>query len=607
LDKPGADNRKVFQGRSHRYVVLKPLGSGGMGSTWVVFDHKMCDLKQFAIKVLDPELARSDARAKEHFVHEARATAALDHPNIVSVMWIDELTDGTPLYAMGLLNGEALGAVIKRGPLPLQEALNIVIDALDGLHFAHKHALVHQDVKPSNVVLHRNARGESVAKIIDFGVVRTADDADRGFAGTFAYAAPEQIRGGQIGPATDIFGAGALLHEMLTGSRPFAAFASNLSGATARVDRRPPSILNFGRFPPALADAVAAALSPRAADRPESAKAFALELRKIGRELDSPAPKAQQVSQVGRPILRGALADTTDQAGMEYEEILARAHTGAAAPLFAGLSETVDAQRLAAIVGPPPSPVVRDANADTRPDLRKQGTMDHRPLAADREPRPTSPIAQPPLSQAVTAPPSRAVDAEPNVRPHYVDSLDARRAAQPGTPIPPGSGARLSPVVPPGASAPAWPSAGPVVANPRAARHVLDGAAAIAVPPAGAAPSVLADHERDGRRVESGVATRGGRPNEPAGAVARRDVPATKGLTVPMAPGARSEPPRYSPREIRKRRLSQSPGLRFAVKLAGAVALSILLASIATAVIRSFDGAWPWSRPPAPSSTGGSR
>jgi tRNA A-37 threonylcarbamoyl transferase component Bud32 len=577
----GADNRKVFQGASHRYVVLEPLGSGGMGSTWVVFDHKMGDLKTFAIKVLDPELARSQSRAREHFVHEARATAALDHPNIVSVMWIDELTDGTPLYAMELLNGESVGAALKRGPMPVQVALNVVIDVLDGLHFAHKHALVHQDIKPSNIVLHRNARGESVAKIIDFGVVRTADDADRGFAGTFAYAAPEQIRGGTVGPAADIFGAGGLLYEILTGTRPFASYASSVAGAIARLDKNPPSILDFKDFPLELADVVARSLSPRVADRPESAKAFALELRKIGRELDSPAPKAQHISHVGRPILRGALADTTDQAGIEYAEIIARAHAGAAVARSVGASETMQAPLFPVIPALSASAIVNEAAADaaTRPE---------RPGALVTEPASTEPVAAVPTSQAATDPPSRVIVAEPNVHPIYVDdSVEGRGAAHRG-----------------GLAVPM------TLGGPEAR---VEGAAAVAIArqpaPSSSPPPPLREHERALHRVESGVEPRGQRTDSNSGSVGaftpqpRVGVPATKGRTVPMYPPlgnaipaattlvAAGTKPRYSPLQIRLRRFYQTRSVRIATRLFITLLLSAIISSV---TVRFVYGAWPW-------------
>lgn len=633
MSKPGADNRKVFQGASHRYVVLKPLGSGGMGSTWVVFDHRMGDLKQFAIKILDPKLARSDPRAREHFVHEARATAALDHPNIVSVMWIDELSDGTPLYAMELLNGESVGAALKRGPIPVQEGLNIVLDVLDGLHFAHKHALVHQDIKPSNVVLHRNARGESVAKIIDFGVVRTADDGDRGFAGTFAYAAPEQIRGGKIGPATDIFGAGALLFEILTGSRPFAGYPSNLTGAVARLDSRPPSILSFGRFTDELADLVSRALAPRAEDRPETAKAFGLELRKIARELASPTPKPEHISQVGRPILRGALADTTDQTGIEYEEIIARAHAGAAEPLSVGASDTLDAPMLPVAPAAAAAPVLNDVNADTHPERRRQ-------LAT--EPLRRAPVEVPPISQLVTDPPSRVIAAVPNVRPIYIDrSIDARGSSDRASVGRGGNPVRPMPMMSASAAVSAAPRSA-VASSDRAlaaaARMTLaaapssitptqpslvEGAAAVAIARSlpllpSSAPPPDAASERGPKRVESGVETRSQtrapatgasvlwhalatRPEVPP---ARRTVPMHRGCVAPVEIVAPNKV-RYSPLEIQLRRFYQSRTVRIGAKLLTALILSAAASSI---TFRYMTGTWPWGLTASSRSTsGGSR
>jgi serine/threonine protein kinase len=512
--------RKIFEGVAHRYVVIRALGAGGMGSIWDVYDYKSGHLKRFAIKIFDPRLAQSDARAKAHFVHEARATMALAHKNIVTVNFLDDLVDGTPLYAMELLNGESVGQMIRnRGPIPTAEALNIVIDALTGLHFAHKHGVVHQDVKPSNIMTHRPPDADWLAKLIDLGVFRAADDRDRGFAGTFAYAAPEQARGQNVGAWTDVFGAAAVLFEMLTGRRPFLDSPNTLAGLLSRSDRRPPSLLDSGPFHHKLVDVLAAALSPRPADRPQTAKEFAAELRPISRELLNPARKIDKDSFVGNPIKRGTLEDTTEPTPIDPREILER-QRGTAEPLSVGGSETVEAAPPAMETSPAPTPVLQPALAEpstteqqveTRPERRTQLTTT--PMAP---PQRAAPL---PISQVVTEPPSDVVAAEPNVQPIYVESV-APLVRSSSTPKP--------------------------------------------------------------------AAFRG------------------KGATVPMIPGRRHTPPNspevrhersYSALEIRLRRFYQCrvvPALPALERVTFSGSLALLLAMIASIVIRVAGGRWPW-------------
>lgn len=420
----------VIEGIAHRYVVIADLGAGSMGCTRKVFDFKSGPLREFAIKIMNRDLADRDPFAKKHFLHEARATMALRHPNVVMVHFIDELRDGTPLYAMELLNGKSVAQLIKdMGRIHPVVALNLTIDLLDGLHEAHRGQLIHQDVKPGNIMTHTERKHGLIAKAVDFGVCRTLDDCDGGFAGTFAYAAPEQARGKNIGPWTDIFGAGVTLFEMLTGQRPFLAYQSSLSGLLARADKRPPSILDFGHFERELADIVAAMLSPTPADRP-GVKELTSRLGRIMSQL-GPGPKIDKTSQVGPPILRSALEDATEPTVLASSELRQR-QEGMPEPLPLGSSETL---RMFPPIDPTllsPTPRVKTAPlapARVAPAAAPPAPIAPAPIVVhrgghgvvDEAPPASLPrcVVQVPISQRATDPPSRTAE-PPNVELVYV-------------------------------------------------------------------------------------------------------------------------------------------------------------------------------------------
>jgi serine/threonine protein kinase len=432
-----------------------------MGSTYGVYDVKSGPVKKFAIKIMDDALARRDPAARKHFIHEAKATMALQHPNIVEVHFLDELPDGTPLYAMELLNGKSVSALIAElGAIHPLVAVNLVIDALDGVHEAHKHGLVHQDFKPSNIMTHREKKTGLLAKVIDFGVVRMQDDCDKGFAGTFAYAAPEQARGANIGPWTDVFGAGAALFEMLTGKRPFASFPSSAAGLVARIDQPAPSLLDFGEFHRELVMTVAAALSPLPSGRPQSAKAFASLLRIIGSRLDVPSSKeTEKVSQAAAPLLRAQLEEATNLQPISASELNER-QEGAPAPLAAGVSATLASPLV------PSAPVVALQAMPTRPNGKAAALAPATPasqgaqasvvpqpvIALGRSEIPEQPAAfirqaDVPISRDRTHPPSRAPAYAPNVQPLYIDGV-ANRPLDQDTILLDGAAALSRPIAP---------------------------------------------------------------------------------------------------------------------------------------------------------------
>lgn len=203
--------------RVGQYVVEDLLGAGGMGLVYKAQDERLA--RRVALKFLSPHLS-NDAAAKLRFFVEARAAAALDHPNVCTIHEIGETADGQLFIAMPVYDGETLRARLKRGPLPFDEAIPIALQVARALASAHERGIVHCDIKPSNVML----LADGTAKVLDFGIARVDNNAAGGQPvpiGTVAYMSPEQLRGIAVDHRADIWSLGILVHEMVTGVRPF--------------------------------------------------------------------------------------------------------------------------------------------------------------------------------------------------------------------------------------------------------------------------------------------------------------------------------------------------------------------------------------------------
>ena len=239
------------------YEILGEIGRGGMGT---VYKARHGQLGRFAaLKFLPADLA-ADEQAKERFLAEARAAAALDHPNVCTVHDIGETGDGDLFIAMAFCEGETLRARIARGPLSIEDAVDVARQVAKGLVAAHERGIVHRDIKPANVMV---AEGGAV-KVVDFGIAKVSGlDLTRESTtlGTTAYMSPEQARGEPVDPRTDIWSLGVLLYEMLAGERPFAApyeqavLFQLLHESPAPLASRRPDV------PPALAQVVERALA----------------------------------------------------------------------------------------------------------------------------------------------------------------------------------------------------------------------------------------------------------------------------------------------------------------------------------------------------------
>lgn len=199
------------------YRMIEKIGEGGMGVVYKAEDNKL--KRTVALKFLPAELIRDD-EARQRFIQEAQAAAALDHPNICTVFEIDE-ADARTFIAMAYIAGKSLKHRIAEGPLKIDEALAIAVQVARGLQAAHEKGIVHRDIKPANIMLMENGQ----AKIMDFGLAKLEWGSDltktATLMGTVAYMSPEQARGEKVDPRTDIWSLGCVIYEMITGQRPF--------------------------------------------------------------------------------------------------------------------------------------------------------------------------------------------------------------------------------------------------------------------------------------------------------------------------------------------------------------------------------------------------
>ena len=212
--------------RLNQYEIVSALGEGGMGEVFLANDHRLG--RKVAIKILTED----GQRAGRRLISEAKAAAVLDHPNICAIYEVGE-AGASGFIVLQYVEGESLAERLERGPIEVREALAIAAQIADGLAEAHEHGIIHRDVKPQNIMLAAGSR----VKILDFGLAKVTHDPSGAAAdaqtsvktaagmvrGTVPYMSPEQLRGEKLDGRTDMFSFGIVLHEMLSGRRPFEA------------------------------------------------------------------------------------------------------------------------------------------------------------------------------------------------------------------------------------------------------------------------------------------------------------------------------------------------------------------------------------------------
>ena len=279
--------------RLGQYEIQAPLGAGGMGVVYKAQDTRL--KRPVALKLLPPELTR-DGPAKQRFLQEAQAASALDHPNICTIYEISETPDGQLYLVMAYYEGETLKEKIERGPLPLDEALDIAIQVGQGLAEAHSAGIVHRDIKPANLLIAK----AGVVKILDFGLAKLAGSDSitqtTGTAlGTVAYMSPEQARGQKVDQRTDIWSLGVVLYEMVAGHPPFQREQGD--AIVYAILREVPTSLTGLRtgVPMDLERVVTRALLKEAEDRYQTAADLLSELRRVTRAV-GPTSAADEVA-----------------------------------------------------------------------------------------------------------------------------------------------------------------------------------------------------------------------------------------------------------------------------------------------------------------------
>jgi eukaryotic-like serine/threonine-protein kinase len=269
------------------YEILAPLGAGGMGEVYRARDTRL--ERDVAVKVL-PESLVEDAEALSRFEREAKAVAALSHPNILAIH--DFGRHGEVVYAvMELLEGETLRDKLTASALAQRKALDYALQIAQGLAAAHERGIVHRDLKPQNIFVTR----DGLLKILDFGISKfllpadkrgqTAAATEPGMVlGTVGYMSPEQVRGAAVDHRSDVFSFGAILYEMLAGERAFLR-DSDVETLMAILKEEPPPLSLPGRpVPSELADLVAHCLEKRPEERFQSARDLAFALKVVERE-----------------------------------------------------------------------------------------------------------------------------------------------------------------------------------------------------------------------------------------------------------------------------------------------------------------------------------
>jgi serine/threonine protein kinase/Tfp pilus assembly protein PilF len=311
-----------------RYRIVSPLGAGGMGEVYLAEDTSLG--RRVALKILTTT-SDPDSDRVRRFAQEARLASAVTHPNIAQIFEIGE-ADGVSFIAMEYVEGEALSTRLQRGPLPPDDVIEIGLQTFDALDEAHARGIVHRDLKPANIIMTPRGR----IKILDFGLAKLTDvdaapqtqatrlDTDPGLIlGTVHYMSPEQALGRSIDRRSDIFSAGVVMYELLTGRLPFAGRT-----VTETLDRivhhQPDSVtrLNYSASPE-LERIIKKALEKEPPRRYQTAKDAHIDLSNLKRDSDSDVHsragvKPKRSSKTVQSVAVLPLATASDAADMDY-------------------------------------------------------------------------------------------------------------------------------------------------------------------------------------------------------------------------------------------------------------------------------------------------
>ena len=338
----------------NRYRIDRPIARGGMSTVYRCVDMRLG--RAVAAKVMD-ERYSDDPVFIKRFSREARAMARLQHPNLVAIH--DFSAEGEPIYLiMELIDGGTLRELLAEGgPFPVQAATSTLRNVLRGLEEVHSTGLIHRDIKPDNVLITSHHR----VKVGDFGLVRAtnAEATSDMIVGTVSYLAPEQVTGEEITPASDVYSAGIVLFELLTGTVPFSG-DTPLAHATARLDSDVPAPSSRISGVPKLVDALVATATARdPRERFADAGEFLEALDDVCRELDLPdviTSGRSSSRQTSSSASRNSPASAKRSRGSRAVAVATRASTSLGTPEIredgAGTSESKRAVACARGVSP---------------------------------------------------------------------------------------------------------------------------------------------------------------------------------------------------------------------------------------------------------------
>ncbi|MDX2105020.1 MAG: serine/threonine-protein kinase [Candidatus Melainabacteria bacterium] len=280
-----------------RYDVIEIIGSGGIGTVYRAIDPLLN--KEVAVKVLKHN---SDGTTAARLQREAIAAGKLNHPHICRIDNFGQTQDGSPYMVMEYLDGCDLASKIKNeGALDLLSALEIAIQICGALSYAHKNGIVHRDLKPANVLLLNSKNDGIFTKLLDFGVAslesKKGDLTEAGaIVGSPLYMSPEQVRGEDAKPVSDIYSFGCMLFETLTGSPPLKG-DSVIETLALHKNAEAPLLSDYGDFPPPLVSLVKECLSKESTDRPQNASEILSRLEAIQQEILNPKEESKSSSE----------------------------------------------------------------------------------------------------------------------------------------------------------------------------------------------------------------------------------------------------------------------------------------------------------------------
>ena len=340
LEQAATPDPLVGQVIEGRYRLEASLGVGGMGTVYRATRLHIGD--QVAVKILHPGQHEGLLRAAERFQREAQTTARLKHPNAVTIYDFGVSPDGLQYLVMELVEGETLGARIKRqGRLASAQALQIGRQVCSALAEAHRNGIIHRDLKPENIIIMRLANGSLGVKVLDFGIAHLREQTVSRLTqtghmlGTPHYMSPEQCLGEELDERSDIYSLGVVLYETLCGRVPFDAPVST-AVVIKHVNEPPPPMRSMvPDLPPVVEAMVLHALAKLRGDRPQTADAFARELADAERNVapaSASAPHAHQPS--GQHLLAATQVLKQSHAGSHARP--RRSKTGRLALIAAG-------------------------------------------------------------------------------------------------------------------------------------------------------------------------------------------------------------------------------------------------------------------------------